>query len=53
MAHKIDIKIKKNNKVLKVNKIENELKKMDKNTADLVNNLYTNIGAWMDLDDEK
>ena len=53
MAHKNSIKIQKSDKTKKIIRFENELNKMDKNIDDLVCNLYTNIGAWMNLDDEK
>jgi len=53
MAHKNDIKTKKSNKAVKVIRVEDELNQMDKNIDNLVCNLYTNIGTWMNLDDEK
>jgi len=53
MAHENNIKTKKSNKAVKVIRVEDELNQMDENIDNLVNNLYTNTGAWMNLDDEK
>lgn len=51
MAIENNIETQKGNKTVKVIRLENELDKMDENIENLVNNLYTNIGAWMNLDD--